>query len=64
MISKLARFARSPQGQRMARKAMEKANDPKTRRQIDDARHKLARKRGGSSGSGTAPKRSELDPGA
>ncbi len=48
----------------MARKAMEKANDPKTRRQIDDARHKLARKRGGSSGSGTAPKRSELDPGA
>jgi len=54
MISKLARFARSPQGQKMAQKAMEKAKDPKTRRQIDDARQKLAHKRGGSGGSGSS----------
>jgi hypothetical protein len=54
MISKLARFARSPQGQRMARTAMEKAKDPKTRRQIDDARQKLTHKRGGSGGSETS----------
>ena len=54
MISKLARFASSPQGQRMAQKAMEKAKDPKTRRQVDDARQKLAEKRGGSGGSGSS----------
>lgn len=59
MISKLARFARSPQGQRMAQKAMEKAKDPKTRRQIDDARQKLAHKRGG----GPGPSGGRPDPG-
>jgi uncharacterized membrane protein YgcG len=62
MISKLARFARSPQGQRMARTAMEKAKDPKTRRQIDDARQKLTQRRGGSgdsdSSGGTSDSRS------
>jgi hypothetical protein len=54
MISKLARFASSPQGQRMAHKAMEKAKDPQTRRQIDDARQKLTHKRDGSGGSDSA----------
>ncbi|MEJ7781314.1 MAG: hypothetical protein WKF99_02005 [Solirubrobacteraceae bacterium] len=62
MISKLARFASSPQGRRMAQKAMEKAKDPKTRQQVDDARQKLARKRGGSSGSGPASKPPEPGP--
>ncbi len=68
MISKLARFASSPQGQRMAQKAMEKAKDPKTRQQVDDARGKLARKRGGSGerggsgGSGPASKPPEPGP--
>ena len=63
MISKLARFARSPQGQKMAQKAMEKAKDPKTRQQIDDARQKLARKRGGSGGSAPAPAPERSEPG-
>jgi len=47
----------------MARKAMEKANDPKTRRQIDDARQKLARRRGGSGGAEASPAPEHSDPG-
>jgi hypothetical protein len=41
LISKVARFARSPQGQRLTRQAVHMARDPKTKRQIQSARTKL-----------------------
>ncbi len=47
IFSKVARFARSPQGRRLAAQAMQRAKDPKTRKQIDDARRRLAARRGG-----------------
>ena len=50
LISKISRFARSPQGRKLADKAMTAAKDPKTRKQIDEARRKLAARRGGGPG--------------
>lgn len=41
LISKAARFARSPQGRRLAEQAVRMAGDPKTKRQIQSARTKL-----------------------
>jgi hypothetical protein len=40
-IRKLADFARSPQGRKVAMEAKRLASDPSTRRKIDDARRKL-----------------------
>ena len=59
LFTKVAAFARSPQGQRMisqaSAKAKELANDPKTRAKIDQGaarvRSELAKRRGG----GTPP---------
>ena len=45
MISKVARFARSPQGRRLTQQAVRMANDPKTKRQIQSARTRLMKKR-------------------
>ncbi len=45
MMSRLSKFAASPQGRRMADKARAKANDPKTRAQIEEVRKKVAGKR-------------------
>lgn len=45
-MSKVAQFARSPQGRRMADTAVKRARDPKTRRQIEQVRSRLM-KRGG-----------------
>ena len=42
LMSKLARFARSPQGRRMARQAMDYAKSPEGKRRIADARRQLA----------------------
>ncbi len=42
LLSKLAMFARSPQGRRMAQKAMRYANSPEGKRRIAEARVKLA----------------------
>lgn len=44
LISKVARFARSPQGRRLTEQAVRKARDPKTRAQIQSARAKLAQR--------------------
>ncbi|MEA2479146.1 MAG: hypothetical protein QOJ07_1068 [Thermoleophilaceae bacterium] len=45
MIGRVARFARSPQGQKLTRKAMEIAKDPATRQKIEGYRRKLADRR-------------------
>ena len=44
LLSKVAQFARSPQGRRMANQAVRAARDPKTRRQIDQVRARLAQR--------------------
>ena len=45
LISKVAKFARSPQGRRLTQQATRMANDPKTKRQIQSARTRLMKKR-------------------
>jgi hypothetical protein len=45
LMSKLARFARSPQGRRMAQQAMNYAKSPEGKRRIADARRQLAARR-------------------
>ena len=44
LISKVARFASSPQGRRMADKAKRYASDPKNKQKIDGYRKKFANK--------------------
>ena len=46
LLSKLARFAASPQGKRLARKVMAYAQSPQGRAKIENARKQLAAKRG------------------
>jgi hypothetical protein len=41
-MQRLSRFARSPQGKRAISQAQRLAKDPKTRRQLDDVRRRLA----------------------
>jgi hypothetical protein len=41
LISKIARFASSPQGRRLTAQAKRYASDPKNRAKIDDARKRL-----------------------
>jgi hypothetical protein len=41
LFNKVAKFARSPQGRRMADQAVRAAKDPKTKRQIEHARARL-----------------------
>jgi hypothetical protein len=48
-LRKIADFARSSQGRKVATEAKRLAQDPKTRRRIDDARRRLSRKGGGGS---------------
>lgn len=45
LVNSLARLARSPQGQKLARQAMRMANDPKNRQKIEEVRRNLAQKR-------------------
>ena len=45
LLSRVARLARSPQGRRLAAKAQQAAKDPETRRKIEQARGRFARKR-------------------
>jgi hypothetical protein len=45
LMSKLTRFARSPQGRRMARQAMNYAKSPEGKRRIADARRQIAARR-------------------
>ena len=44
-LSKLARFASSPQGKRLARKAMAYAQSPQGKARIEQARKQLAQRR-------------------
>jgi hypothetical protein len=46
-LRKIADFARSPQGRKVATEAKRLAKDPSTRRRIDDARRRLTRRGGG-----------------
>lgn len=52
LMNSISRLARSPQGKRLARRAVDAAKDPKTRRQIEEARRKLAERRGKGGGHG------------
>ena len=45
MINRLARFARGPQGRRLADRAQRYARSPEGRRQIQSLRSRLARRR-------------------
>ena len=47
LMSKVARFARSPQGRKLTERAKQMARDPKTRRKIEELRGRTARKRTG-----------------
>lgn len=55
MLTKLAQFARTPQGKKLAGKAMEMAKDPKTKAKIEEQRAKLAGKDKPASGGPGAP---------
>ena len=44
LMGKVARFAQSPQGRRMAEKAKQYASDPKNREKIEGYRRKFASK--------------------
>ena len=45
LMSKLARLARSPQGRRLTRQAMDYAKSPEGKRRIADVRRQLAARR-------------------
>ena len=45
LMSRIAQFARSPQGRRMAQQAMTYAKSPEGKRKIADARKQLATRR-------------------
>jgi hypothetical protein len=44
LLSRVAQFARSPQGRRLAGQATRAARDPKTRRQIEQVRARLTQR--------------------
>ena len=46
LISRVAQFARTPQGRRMAESAVRAARDPKTRRQMEQVRARLTQRGG------------------
>jgi len=45
-LTQFVRFARSPQGRKVAEEAKRLARDPATRRRIDDARRRMMKPRG------------------
>jgi hypothetical protein len=45
LFSKVAQFARSPQGRKLAEQARRRANDPATRARIEQVRQRMAKKR-------------------
>ncbi len=50
MLNRVAQFARSPQGRRLAGNAMRAARDPRTRRQIEQVRARMAQRGAGGTG--------------
>ena len=55
LIARLARFAASPQGRRLAAQAKDYASKPENRAKIEQVRRRLAEQRRGTDGSGTPP---------
>ena len=45
LIGRIARFARSPQGRQLARKAQQFASKPENRKKIAELRSRIAKKR-------------------
>ena len=45
LMSRIAQFARSPQGRKLAGQAKRWASDPKNRQKIDDVRRRVASRR-------------------
>ena len=45
LMTKISRFARSPQGRRLARQAMDYAKSPEGKRKIAQAREQIATRR-------------------
>ena len=45
LMSKVARFAQSPQGRKVADRAKQMAQDPKNRQKIEELRQRASRKR-------------------
>ena len=46
LMTRISRFARSPQGRRFAQQAMNYAKSPEGKRKIEQARQRLASRRG------------------
>jgi hypothetical protein len=46
LVQKLAQFARSPKGQKLAGQAKEAAAKPENRRKIEELRQRISRRRG------------------
>jgi len=46
LIGKIARFIRSPQGQRLISEAQRQAAKPENRRKLEQLRQRVARRRG------------------
>ena len=44
LLNKVAQFARSPQGRRLAGQAARAARDPKRRRQVEQVRRRLVQR--------------------
>jgi hypothetical protein len=44
LVNRVAKFARSPQGRRLAEQAVRAARDPKTKRQIEHVRERLVQR--------------------
>jgi hypothetical protein len=44
LLNKLTTFARSPQGRKLAQQAKKVAQDPATKRKIEDARQRLMKR--------------------
>ncbi len=45
LMSKVARFAQSPQGRKLAERAKRASSDPKNRQKIEELRGRISRKR-------------------
>lgn len=61
LFKKLTQLANSPQGKKLAGRAQEFANDPKTKAQVEKAKLKLAEMRAGGSTGGTGSPRGPHD---
>ncbi|MEA2191648.1 MAG: hypothetical protein QOI73_1769 [Solirubrobacteraceae bacterium] len=61
LMQKLTELAQSPQGKKLAARAQQFANDPKTKAQVEKAKLKLAEMRSGGSTGGTGGPKAPSD---